>query len=73
MRLRERIEKTVGIESFSDETITQDGYWAYSSRGYGNVEAGSHTFHEDTLTALLQSIQRYLKPCDCENCKGIQL
>lgn len=72
MTLKERIKSVVGIESFSDESNTEDGYWAYSSRGYGNVEAGSHTFHEYTLTELLKSIRRDIGVCDCEDCKGVK-
>lgn len=58
--LRERIAAIEGIDAraISDERDTDDGIWAYTLPGWWNAEAGTHTFHEDTWTALYASIRR---------------
>ena len=47
----------------------EDGYWAYSKKGYCFEEMGygCHTAHEDNQLALLEVI-RTLEPCNCNEC-----
>lgn len=68
MRLIDKIKSHPAIESVSIETSTDDGYWAYTKRGWFIPSTECHTAHEYTLTKLWKVVQT-ARVCECEDCK----
>ena len=61
------------VDSVSDERNSDSGIWVYLKNGYHTGEYEGyydrlHQIHEDTWSECLRAL-RYVKPCDCEDCK----
>lgn len=68
-KLRKFIERRQ--EQFEEVLHDDDGFWAYTAKGWANPEDHEyHTYHEYTATALMAAITDS-KPtrCSCQRCQ----